>query len=176
MVFRLAAAAIVSSFFVSVPLTASALEVGLDPTLALPQIEAVTQVPFDLAPSHSSVLVQLPPIDAPSPLLAAMIEQPPAEIVEVAIEAGAERAGPEIDLYASLRSEWFIDPNEGNTFALIAADLASAGDLTTGSLSSERRDPEIVPVTGEGGEFSGGDLALSPLVDDALSFEGPATP
>lgn len=66
------------------------------------------------------------------------------------------------DEEAALVPEFFLDSDQGETFAWIAAELASAGELTTGTLA--RESAEAAPP-----------LAEQPLVhaltDDALPFE-----
>jgi hypothetical protein len=63
---------------------------------------------------------------------------------------------------ASLAPEFFLDRNEDETFAWIAADLASARELTTGTIASESAGTATLLVH---------QPISQSLSDDALPFE-----
>jgi len=63
---------------------------------------------------------------------------------------------------AALAPELFLDSNQDETFAWIAAELASAVELTTGTLA--RESAEAAPLLAE-------QPLVQALTDDALPFE-----
>ncbi|HEX2137654.1 MAG TPA: hypothetical protein VHG30_17465 [Microvirga sp.] len=97
------------------------------------------------------------PERAPALAAAAPAAPPPADGSDEG--GGMEAAGSAAVELAALAPEVFLDPNEAETFAWIASDLAAAGELATGSLPT-------VPSDGGSGHR---------LQDEnALSFAEPA--
>ena len=63
---------------------------------------------------------------------------------------------------AALAPELFLDPNEAETFAWIAADLAASGELATGSLDTDPRDESPAYLLQDEDAFSFAEPAVAP--------------
>lgn len=125
--------------------------------------ETVSLIAFDLAVQRGLALSQ-PSLDQSPPVA----KIPESELVDL-------RPLPEapvewVDLapsdqpveFVSLAPALFLDRQADETLAWIAADLASAGDITTGSIMGENAGPAAHPMEESAGRA---------LTDDALSFE-----
>ena len=72
-------------------------------------------------------------------------QAPSAPALAVEGEQGGAPPAPELAAFAP---ELFLDPHEADTSALIASDLAAAGELATGSVSPSA--PDTSPSAPEG--------------------------
>ncbi|WP_262299840.1 hypothetical protein [Microvirga sesbaniae] len=112
---------------------------------------AILQGPASFAPSEAAQLVSV--ADTLTGDLARLRSEP-AVLVSVTPAEKQEEA--------SLAPELFLDLNEDETFAWIAADLAPAQELTTGTIENDRAGTAPLPE---------GQLIIQSLTDDALPFE-----
>jgi hypothetical protein len=111
---------------------------------------AMLQSPTSSTPSGVDQLVSV--ADTSNGDLEELRSEPttPADLVSVTPSEKHEEA--------SLAPEFFLDHNEDQTFAWIAADLASAQELTTGTIANDSAGTADQPIT-------------QSLTDDALPFE-----
>jgi hypothetical protein len=132
------------------------LDVQETETAALIAVDlAMLQNPASAAPSGMEQPV--PMADAPTSDLADLRSEPAAPATPVSPTPAGEHVEE-----AVLTPEFYLDSHQDETFAWIAAELASVRELTTGTIAKE--SAEAAPL-----------LAEQPLVhaltDDALPFD-----
>jgi len=74
----------------------------------------------------------------------------------------------------ALSPERFLDPDEDETFALIAKDLAAAGDLVTGSLPSIAPDESGSPAAIDASELAAAAEAAAAFAPDSPAVAEPS--
>jgi hypothetical protein len=167
MIVRLSAAVLLNGLILGSPVLAD--PPALDPDRFLGFQETGTVAILETDPVSAEVV---PPAVVSAREVSTPVETAPQEIasgppVTLSAHENEDEIAASIDLAAALDPVLFADPNEGETFAWIAADLAGPGDITTGSIP---QDEAILPVTGDHAEFAvAATPALRPLTEDAFS-------
>ncbi len=163
----------------SVRLSAVVLLAGL--AFAAPvyaEVDLLNPEPFsDAQESETAPFIAVNPamIDAPVTALPSPLDQPApvAEIQDVALADPQSEPTTPVELAAptpseekiesiSLAPEALLDHNQDEMLAWIAADLAFAGEVTTGSVAPESAGTETLPVE---------QPVVYPSEDNALSLE-----
>jgi hypothetical protein len=192
MIARLAATAVFTSLIFTTPSMAEFADGGPDLSLAQ-DVQIVSSAPYDLVALEHDLLAQLGDIDVPGPIAGLSEADTIAEAVPVPVAVTADATGDlaltpvgadeerldatSVDVHASLSPEWFMDRDQVETFDWIAADLAMAADITTGSVTATLQVTDGITVTGDHGEFSSSSGPVAGILgDDALSFEAQAAP
>jgi hypothetical protein len=147
------AAVLLTGLAITAPAVAETEDLSASLFLGPQEAETAASITADLAWAGDTLLAQLPPVDPPGPLALLDGDVPhPGELEHVA----SLDEPPLVNVEASLAPEFFLDANEGETFAWIAADLAASAEIMTGSI------PSIVGV--------------NPLTDDAADLQAYLTP
>jgi hypothetical protein len=175
MTFRLAAGLVLAGLTLSGPARAEPGDLGPEFFLDPNEAETAALIAADLAKAGDIVLAQLPLVDPPGPLAILAVDVPLPPVPEPLQVADFAVAAP-IDVEAALAPELFLDAQDAETYAIIAADLATLDEFATGSLPS-LDDAALQRPDGEACEFYGAlpELAHA-LTDDAFAMQAYLTP
>jgi hypothetical protein len=161
---RLSAVALLTGLAFAAPVHAEVDLLNPEHFVNAHETETAALIAVDLAMLQSPASFTLTGVDQPVSVAEASTGDP--------VDLRSEPAAPvnlvsatlfEVHEEASLTPELFLDRNEDETFAWIAADLASARELTTGTIANDSTGTASLPAD---------QLIIQSLTDDALPFEG----
>jgi hypothetical protein len=161
---RLSAVALLTGLALAAPAYAESDLLNPEHFLDIQETETAALIAVDLAMLQSPTSATPAGMEQPVP----MAEAPTRDLADLhserAVPASPVSLTPagEYDEEASLAPEFFLDSDQDETFAWIAGELASAGELTTGTIPEESAEAAL---------FLAEELLVHVLTDDALPFE-----
>jgi len=161
---RLSAVALLTGLAFAVPVHAEVDLLNPEHFLDAYEAETAALIAVDLAmleglasSTPSGMEQPVPMAEAPTSDLADLRSEPAAPASPVSLTPAGEHVEG-----ASLAPEFFLDSNQDETFAWIAAELASTRELTTGTIAKESAEAAPPPAD---------QPSVHALTDDALPFE-----
>ena len=161
---RLSAVAFLTGLALAAPAYAEVDLLHPEHILDAQETETAALIAVDLAmlqspasATHSAMEQPVPMADAPTSDPADLRAEPVAPASPISLTPAGEQVEE-----AVLAPEFFLDSNQDETFVWIAAELASAGELTTGTLARE---------SAEAAAFLADRPLVHALTDDVLPFD-----